>query len=478
MNFDEVTSLGGLELRAALADKRVSSVEVVEALLGRIQAIDAPDTAIALRSVLALSADALEQAKSADATPSSGPLHGLPIMIKDNIEAVGLPGTAGSMALAGRTVARDAELVARLRSAGAIVVGSTNLSEWANIRSSRSTSGWSAVGGLCRNPWALDRSAGGSSSGSGAAVAARLTPWAIGTETDGSITCPASLNGVVGIKPTVGTVSTVGVIPLSSSQDAPGPLARSVRDAATLLEVLSGQPGFVDACSRESSEIRVGLVPEWFTRHAPTNDLVSGVFDQVNVTKKSEYQFPPVPDEIHHDELTVLLAELHDELGDFLASRPGLRVTSLHDVVTFNRENSNVELRYFDQDLFEQSLEIGGKNEKYLGARRRCVEWSQREFGKAFAQFDVLMAPAYAPAWKNDFLLGHAGAVGGKVTTPAALLGLPILTLPAGLSGGMPVGLALVGKAGSEATLVALAAQIEQLVGFDQVPTFVAPQAG
>lgn len=476
--MSNLTDLTGQELRAGRAAGEFNSVEIVDAILDRVRQIDTPDSDVALRSVLALDHTAREQAERLDAAQMQGPLHGLPIFIKDNIEAVGLPGTAGSTALAGRTVRSDAELVARLRAAGAIVVGATNLSEWANIRSSRSTSGWSAVGGLCRNPWALDRSAGGSSSGSGAAVAARLTPWAIGTETDGSITCPASLNGVVGIKPTVGAVSTRGVVPLSSSQDSPGPLARTVLDAALLLEVLTGKVGFVAAAQTSAGRVRLGLVPQWFTGHAATDALITDVFAQLAGEAHAEYNFPEVPGEIHGDELTVLLAELHDELAEFLVSRPEVDVRSLADVVTFNREHHEIELRHFDQNLFDQAVEQGGKSESYRQARARCLDWSSREFERAFSDHDVLVAPAYAPAWKNDFILGHSGAVGGKVTTPAALLGLPIVTVPVGLVGGLPVGMALVGPAGSEERLISVASQVERLVAFQHRPAFTPPRAG
>ncbi|NBO35652.1 MAG: hypothetical protein EBU89_07080 [Actinobacteria bacterium] len=239
-----------------------TSVELVSTLLHRIQTID--DCEGGLKSVLAISTDLMQQAEACDSHDATGLLHGIPVLVKDNIQAIGLPGTAGSLALAGRTVTVDAEIVSRLRKAGAIIMGSTNLSEWANIRSEKSTSGWSAVGGLTANPWNYKHSAGGSSSGSGAAVAAGLIPFAVGTETDGSIVCPASLNGVVGIKPTVGSVSTTGVIPISSSQDVPGPIARSVEDAAMLLEVLSGQTGLVDLCNNDEP-LRIGVVRAWLT---------------------------------------------------------------------------------------------------------------------------------------------------------------------------------------------------------------------
>jgi amidase len=219
---------------------------LVEVLLGRVSALDAPGSPTALRSVLAVSDGALSEARACDRTDPIGPLHGVPVLVKDNIEVAGLPSTAGATSLAGRPATRDAPLVQRLRHAGAVILGTANLSEWANIRSARSTSGWSAIGGLTGNPWALDRNAGGSSSGSGAALAAGLAPLAIGTETDGSITCPASVNGVAGIKPAVGAISTEGVVPISASQDSPGPMARTVDEVALLLEVLTGWTGILD----------------------------------------------------------------------------------------------------------------------------------------------------------------------------------------------------------------------------------------
>ena len=259
-----------VDLSRALDEGHLSSVDLAEALLARIAAIDAAGSDIALRSVLALADDALETAESRDGERAAGhirgPLHGVPVLVKDNIEAVGLPGSAGSLALADRAVVADAPLVARLRDAGAIILGSTNLSEWANFRSPNSTSGWSAMGGLTGNPWALDRSAGGSSSGSGAAVAAGLAPFAIGTETNGSITCPAALNGVVGLKPTVGSVPTVGVVPISASQDVPGPLARTVLDTAIVYEVISGRRDCVEACApAPAASLTVGVVEAWLS---------------------------------------------------------------------------------------------------------------------------------------------------------------------------------------------------------------------
>ncbi len=259
----------------AMADGSTSSAELVDSLLARIAKVDDASTAVALRAVLAVAPDARQAASRADAERRAGrarsALHGVPVVVKDNVEASGLPGSAGATSLAGRPVSGDAPLVQRMRDAGMVVLGATNLSEWANLRSPRSTSGWSAVGGLTANPWRLDRSAGGSSSGSGAAVAACLAPLAVGTETDGSITCPCSLNGVAGIKPTVGSVPTAQVVPLSASQDAPGPMGRTVADAALLYEVLAGRSGVAARVAAGAAGLRVGVAPTLLTSHPGTD---------------------------------------------------------------------------------------------------------------------------------------------------------------------------------------------------------------
>src|ERR1039458_3172638 len=281
-----------VELARRLADGSTTSQAVTEALLVRITAIDGPDTAVALRSVLAVAPDAMAAAAGADADRAKGAvrsaLHGVPVVIKDNIEAIGLPGTAGATSLANRPVREDAPLVRRLRDAGMVVLAATNLSEWANLRSARSTSGWSAVGGLTTNPYRLDRSAGGSSSGSGAAVAAGLSPLSVGTETDGSITCPASLNGVVGLKPAVGTIPAAKVVPLSASQDSPGPMARSVADVAALYEVLAAVGGVQDRVAAGCEGLRVGAAASVLTGHTRTDALFAEAIRLLERAGRSE----------------------------------------------------------------------------------------------------------------------------------------------------------------------------------------------
>lgn len=467
--------LGAQQARDQIAGGGLTSVELTAQLLERIRKIDAPDSATALRSVLAVNPQAMDEAAAADRGELTGPLRGVPVLVKDNVDCVGLPGTAGSTALAGRAIATDAPLVARLRAAGAVILGAANLSEWANIRSSGSTSGWSAVGGLVRNPWRLTQSAGGSSSGSGAAVAAGLAPLAVGTETDGSITCPASLNGVVGIKPTVGTVSTERVIPVSASQDSPGPMARSVADAAALLEVMSGQRGLLAAAGAPTQGIRLGIVETWFTGHQQADALLAdalahaGAFGMTTAPVAME----AIPEEVQMAEFHVLLCELEEGLAQYFAHHPDLPVRSLADVVAFNREHADVELAHFSQDYFEQALTLGGVDtDAYRQARARGVAWASTVMDQALAEADVLVSPAYGPAWESNFQTGDR-SVGGQCTSPAAVLGWPIITIPMGLADGLPVGMALIGRAGSESRLIAVAAQFERALGLTLRPTAI-----
>lgn len=449
-------------------DGSLSSSALVETLLERVTVIDDPGGGIGLRSIAALADDARSVAGVRDAERRRGevrgPLHGVPVVVKDNIEVTGLPGAAGSTALLGRP-ATDAPLVRRLREAGAVVLGSTNLSAWANIRSPRSTSGWSATGGLVGNPWSLDRSAGGSSSGSGAAVAAGLAPLAVGTETDSSIVCPASLNGVVGLKPTVGVVPTQGVVPISASQDSPGPLGRSVADVARLFTVLSDQ----DPVAPGERAPRFVHAMNWRARHHPTDQLVDRFVDRLagraGPVDRREVATPGP--EVLDDEFTVLLAELVDDLDAYLAGRPGDGVRSLADVVAHEDAHADIELPWFGHELFVQALATGGRaGDAYAEARGRNLDWAVSTcLAPALDSGDVLIAPAYGPAWKSDLVVGgHASAVSSWLTTPAAIAGWPIMSVPVGLVHGLPVGLALVARPGEEWTLLAAAALVEAVV--------------
>ncbi len=465
---DELGYLGVAGILERLEGGSLTSAGLVDALLERIAAVDDPTGPVGLRSVAARAPDARATAAERDAERARGelrgPLHGVPVMVKDNIEVTGLPGAAGSTALLGRP-ATDAPLITRLRDAGAVVLASTNLSEWANIRSERSTSGWSATGGLVGNPWALDRSAGGSSSGSGAAVAAGLTPLAVGTETDGSIVCPASVNGVVGLKPTVGTVPTGGIVPISASQDSPGPLGRTVDDVARLYAVLAGR-GPVDL---DTPRPRMVHARSWTTGHPATD---AGVTALIGALRAAGH---PVVDrdvatpgpEVVNDEFQVMLAELVDDLGAYLADRPGDGVHSLADVVAFEHAHPDEELPYFGDELFDQAIGTGGRaGPVYAGARARNLEWAVSTcLDPALDGADVLLAPAYGPAWKSDLAVGgHGGAVSSWVTTPAAIAGWPIMSVPIGLVQGLPIGLALIACPGEEEMLLAAARHVEAVV--------------
>ncbi|MEI6199945.1 MAG: amidase family protein [Actinomycetota bacterium] len=446
------------------------SILSVEEALARCAEIDGADTNIALRSVLALDADAVD--RTARVEKNDGLLHGVPVLVKDNIEAEGLPCTAGSLALHGVPIRGDSIVASRLRRAGAVIIGAANLSEWANIRSTNSSSGWSAVGGLVANPWVLDHSAGGSSSGSGAAVAAGIVPMAVGTETDGSIVCPASLNGVVGIKPTVGSVPTDGVVPISASQDTPGSLARTVDEAERMLAVLTDDVSLLSRSALvDVSSLSVGVVDAWRTGDQATD----AVFDEAlrylkQLSQKvSSSQMIATPDEVYTDEFTALVHELRSDLDDYLAARvTNSAPSSVRDVVEFNRANAEVELLHFGQEIFEMAAQSQGRAaDDYVSARQRNLEWVHNNLDVALQQHDILISPAYMPAWRTDFATGHPMA-GGAVTSPAAIAGLPIVTIPMGLVAGLPVGLSLVGGMNSEAMLIALARSLEKTLGLVQ----------
>jgi amidase len=458
-------TLDAADLAASIVAGAVTSAAATSALLERIDAVDRE-----LRAVLAIAPDALDQSVERDrelaAGRRRGPLHGVPVLVKDNIEAVGLPGTAGSLALAGRAVAADAPLVTRLREAGLVVLGATNLSEWANIRSPRSTSGWSAVGGLTRNPWALARSAGGSSSGSGAAIAARLVPLAIGTETDGSITCPAALNGCVGLKPTVGLLPTAGIVPLSASQDAPGPMARSVADAALLFDVLAGTETARGLAAATLRDVRVGVANGWRSGHEATD----GLFDEVLAAMQdagavlSAVSVEPVPDDISEAELVVMLTELREGLDAYLPTRTGDGPRSLAEVIAFNTVHADVELAHFGQELFEQAVATDRPgSEAYGQARSQSLAWAlDGQLAPSLADVDVLVAPAYGPAWVSDLAAGDQAIAGGRASAAPSIAGWPVLCLPMGLADGLPVGLVLISRPREEARLLAIGHAVER----------------
>lgn len=403
-----------------------------------------------------------------------GPLAGVPILIKDNIEAIGLPATAGSLALADTPVVRDSTIAKRLRAAGATIIGSTNLSEWANIRSGKSTSGWSAVGGLTANPWKHAHSAGGSSSGSGAAVAAGIVSMAVGSETDGSIVCPASLNGCVGIKPTVGSIPRDAMIPISASQDTPGPMAQSVAQAALLLEVLTGKSGYQSAVNG-NSEIRIGVVKEWVTQNPGTNQLFQELITRLSKKIKIvEISLPAPSDQEGESEFKVLMHELNEDLASYLATREGARVKNLQDVVNFNLANKRSELQHFGQEYFDMALALGGRNSDYQKLRSENLDWAlNKVLTPAFEKFDILIGETYAPAWKSNLGGGDDYGSASWISMAPAIAGTPIGALPMGLVDGLPVAVGVVARANEEDRLVQAMALIERVLDLGILkPTF------
>jgi len=442
------------------------SKDSYERSLSKIAEIDA--SGYQLNSVLAVTEDLIFN-------EVDGPLAGVPILIKDNIEALGLPATAGSLALADTPVVRDSTIAKRLRAAGATIIGSTNLSEWANIRSGKSTSGWSAVGGLTANPWKHAHSAGGSSSGSGAAVGAGIVSMAIGSETDGSIVCPASLNGCVGIKPTVGSIPRDAMIPISASQDTPGPMAQSVAQVALLLEVLTGKGGYQSAVN-DSSEIRIGVVKEWVTENPGTNqlfqDLVSKLSKQVKIV---EISLPAPSDQEGESEFKVLMHELNEDLASYLATREGARVKTLQDVVDFNLANKDSELQHFGQEYFDMALKLGGRNSDYQKLRSENLDWAvNRVLTPAFEKFDILIGETYAPAWKSNLGGGDDYGSASWISMAPAIAGTPIGALPMGLVDGLPVAVGVVARANQEERLIQAMALIEKTLDLGVLkPTFL-----
>jgi amidase len=481
---DELTRSDAGTLGALLTARTVSSAEIVAALLTCVDRLDRPPDG--LRSVLEVNPEATTEAHALDAERRAGqvrgPLHGVPVLLKDNVDtAAPLHTTAGSWALRGTRPAGDAPLVRRLRDAGVVVLGKANLSEWANYRSTGSTSGWSAVGGLTLNPWDRTRTTCGSSSGSAAAVAAGFAPLSIGTETDGSIVCPASMCGVVGVKPTVGVVPSAGVVPISHSQDSVGPMARTVRDAAVLLAVLAGMAptAYLKAASWSRSPVPGSLRGVRIGRPRPLSTPEAGIAAAVEaVIEVLAAAGATVVDDVEvaslgrldrADELTVLDHELKAGLAAYLATRPPGAPRTLADVLAYNREHADLELCHFDQDIFERAERTTGlQAPAYLAARQRCIEVSRAggiDAVLAEHHLDALVLPSSGPAWPVDLVHGDDGPPSDTeqdddpagYLTLAALAGYPLVTVPCGLVDGMPAGVAFSGTAGSEAMLLRLA---------------------
>lgn len=462
--------------------------------LARIEAVDRAGPR--LRSVIETNPDALAIAAERDrerkAGKVRGPLHGIPVLLKDNIATADrMSTTAGSLALDGVRAQKDAHIVTLLRAAGAVILGKTNLSEWANMRSTRSSSGWSGRGGQTRNPYALDRNTSGSSSGSGAAMAASLATLAVGTETDGSIVSPSSSCGIVGFKPTLGLVSRSGIIPIAHSQDTAGPMTRSVADAALLLAALSG----ADPQDAATSDARVadyaaalrpdglrgkrlGVARDYFGR----NELVDAVIEKELALLAAQGAVlvdveVPNTDKYDATELAVLLHEFRPDLEAWLAAyAPHAPVKTMADIIAFNLRHAEREMPHFGQEhLIAAQAKPGLAAPEYKEALANNLRYSREEgIDRVMREhkLDALVAPTGGPAWMTDYINGDH--YGGSFSSPAAVAGYPHITVPAGFVRGLPVGLSFVGGAWSEAALLGMAYAYEQASRRRRAPTYAA----
>jgi amidase len=492
--LDEITIS---ELQDGMNSGKFSARSLVEKYTARINEIDkqgpAVNAVIELNPEAKSIADALDQERKAKG--ARGPLHGIPVLIKDNIDTADrMMTTAGSLALVGSKPPKDSFVATKLRAAGAVILGKTNLSEWANIRSSHSTSGWSGRGGLTKNPYSLDRNPCGSSSGTGAGISANLAAAGIGTETDGSIVCPSSLNGLAGIKPTVGLVSRSGIIPISHSQDGAGPMCRTVRDAAILLSALTGVDPEDSATAASAGKslsdyakycdpnglkgARIGVARKYFG----FNDAVDALMEEsLDVMKRQGATLVDPADietlgKFDDTELVVFLYELKADLNAYLArlgsSAP---VRTLKDIIEFNDRNRQKEMPYFGQDLFIKAEAKGPLTEKtYLDALSKNHQLARTEGIDAIMnkhQLDALVAPTGGPAWLTDLVNGDH--VGGGSSNAAAVAGYPNINVTAGSIFGLPVGISFFGRAWSEPTLIKLAYAFEQATKARQAPRFL-----
>jgi len=486
------------DLQSGMSSGKYTSHSITEKYLARIDAIDKQGPALA--SVIEVNPDALAIADTLDKERKTGrvrgPLHGVPVLIKDNIDTADrMQTTAGSLALVGSRPARDSFLVEKLREAGAVILGKTNLSEWANIRSAHSTSGWSARGGQTKNPYVLDRNPCGSSSGSGAAVAANLCAAAVGTETDGSIVCPSSANGIVGIKPTLGLLSRSGVIPIARSQDTPGPMARTVRDTAILLTALAGidprdsatavsqgkatdYTQFLDANGLRGA--RIGVARKYFGFNDAVDQLMNSILDEMKRAGAEIIDPADLPSHGKFDdtEFMVLLYELKTDLNAYLAERPGAP-RSLKEIIDFNDRNKEKEMPYFGQDLFLKAESKGPLTSKeYIDALDTNHRLARKEgIDAVMDQFklDAIMAPTGYPAWVTDLVNGDH-APGGS-SNAAAVAGYPDISVPAGFVFGLPVGLSFFGRPWSEPILFKIAYGFEQMTKARRAPQFLSTAA-
>ena len=488
-----LTERSATELAADLTSGRVTAEALLVACLERIEAVDRRGPKI--NSIIELNPDAKAQAKALDAERRAGkirgPLHGLPVLLKDNI-ATGdrMQTTAGSLALSGLHAPRDAHVAAQLRAAGAVILGKTNLSEWANSRSPRSTSGWSGRGGLTRNPYALDRNCSGSSSGSAAAIAAELAPLAVGTETDGSIVSPASICGLVGLKPTLGRVSRDGIIPLAHSQDTAGPMTRTVADCALLYTAMCGKDAN-DAITADAPAPamwtpdpsalkgkRLGVARNYFTGYDQADAVIEASLKRLSELGAVIVDPVDLPRDLFGDaESQVLFFELKADLAVwFKTFAPGFRIQTLADVIAFNKAHAKEEMPWFGQEGFERAEALGGLDTPaYLEALKQSKEGSQANgLDKVMNEheLDALIAPTGGLAWLTDPIAGDHFS--GSFSTPAAVAGYPHLTVPAGLVHGLPLSLSFVGRAWSENLLLSMGYAFEQATKARHRPRYLA----
>jgi len=486
------------DLQAGMSAGRMTSHSITQLYMARIEELDRKGPT--LRHVLEINPDALAIADSLDRERKSGrvrgPLHGVPILLKDNIDtADSMTTTAGSLALEGSIPLQDAFIAAKLRAAGAVLLGKANLSEWANIRSTHSSSGWSGRGGQAKNPYVLDRNPCGSSSGSGGAVSANLCAGAIGTETDGSIVCPSSACGIVGIKPTLGLVSRSGIIPIAHSQDTAGPMARTVRDAAIILNALTGidTRDSTTMANRSRGQIdytrfldpnglrgaRIGVARAKFFGYSDVTDkLVNDAIDAMK-TNGAVIVDPAnieTAGKFDDSELDVLLYELKADLNAYLAGLgPKAPVRTLQNIIDFNENHRAQEMPWFGQELFIQAQAKGPlTDKKYRDALAKDLRMSRTEGIDATMKkykLDAIVAPTGGPAWVTDLVNGDHFS--GASSTPAAVAGYPNINVPAGYSHNLPVGISFFGRAYSEPTLIKIAYAYEQATKHRRAPQFL-----
>lgn len=490
--FEEATVA---ELQTQMQSGTLTAVELVSAYLERIALLDQSEGGV--HSIIEINPDALQIATELDAERASGqvrgPLHGIPVVIKDNIDTGDkMLTTAGSLALTHGPAPDDAFVVKQLREAGAIILGKTNLSEWANFRSSRSSSGWSGRGGQTRNPYVLDRSPCGSSSGSGAAVSSNFATLAIGTETNGSVVCPSSTNGVVGIKPTVGLVSRDGIIPISETQDTAGPMARTVADAAALLSAMTGvdtsdektlasesfvgidYTQFLDANALQGK--RIGIMKGTFGNHERVDTILESVvkaLEEAGATVVMDIELPERR-AIGREGYELMLYEYKAGLNAYFASRPDSPIQSIDDLIAFNEENAATEMPFFQQEHLLQAAEKGDLTEpEYLEALEKVTSNARAAVDNALAtnELDAIMGVTGGPAWTIDVVNGDHFGMGSS--SPAAQSGYPNITVPAGFVGELPVGVSFFAGKFEEAKLISIAYAFEQATKARKAPQFI-----